>query len=117
MTDYKYNSDVGKWLTDIYAFDDGIRQPIDLQDYSTRQFKHTKMLDYFISLELAILIVLRSNSPVKQFYVKYLMAMQTIQDNTKFKNKSIPMPKLAVNPEILNRSTTLPNGVQLGLWS
>lgn len=115
LTDYKYNSDVDQWLTDIYAFEDGVRQPTELQDFSVRHFQHTKMLDYYISLDLAILITLRSNSPVKQFYTKYLIAMKTIQDNTKITNKK-PIPKLDIAPEIIDRSTTLPNGVQLGFW-
>lgn len=116
LTDYKYNKDVQKWLTDIYAFEDGVRQPIEMQDYSIRHFQHSKMLDYYISVELAILIALRSNSTVKQFYTKYLIAMSnTNQDNTKNVKQNNNNPKVNIVPEIIDRST-MPSGVQLGLW-
>lgn len=71
---HKYNGHVEKWLTDIYAFRDDIRQPVLLQDYAERQLKHSRQKDYFVSLEMAGLIALKTESSVKQKYAKWLLA-------------------------------------------
>ena len=62
---HKYNSNIKQWLSDFYAFKDDIRQPIVLHDFAIRS-QASKREDYYISLELAKLITLNSNSPVKQ---------------------------------------------------
>lgn len=117
LVDYKYNSDTQKWLNDLYSFNDGVRQPIELQDYSKRTFQYAKMQDYYLSIELAILITLRSNSPVKQFYAKYLTAISNIpQDKVKTNNRTNNTQKVSTNPVLLNKAASLPKGIQLGLW-
>ncbi len=116
---HKYNSNVDKWLSDVYAFEDEIRTPTLLKDYAPRNFKYSKLKDYYLSLDLAIRITLNSASPVKQFYAKYLMAMNNddSRDNAKTTNRTNKSSKhSSVVPALLNRSSALPNGVQLGLW-
>lgn len=71
---HKYNSHVEKWLSDFYAFKDDIRQPESLVDYAERQLKHSRQKDYYISLELAVLITLNTDSTVKQKYAKWLLS-------------------------------------------
>ncbi|MEM9821422.1 MAG: hypothetical protein AAF985_10135 [Bacteroidota bacterium] len=70
---HKYNSHVEKWLGDYYAFKDDIRQPLALRDYAERTMKHSRQKDYYLSLELAGLITLNTESAVKQKYAKWLL--------------------------------------------
>ena len=117
LVDYRYNNDTQKWLNDLYSFSDGVRQPVEMQDYSKRTFKYAKMPDYYLSVELAILITLRSNSPVKQFYAKYLIALNTIpQDKVKTNDRTNNTQKVSTDPVLLNNAASLPKGIQLGLW-
>lgn len=71
---HKYNSNIKKWLTDFYAFRDDVRQPIILHDYAKR-VSNSKREDFYISLELAKLITLNSNSLVKQKLAKYFLSL------------------------------------------
>ena len=82
---YKYNSNVEKWLSDFYAFRDDIRHPAVLKDYAKRQLKLSKRKDYYLSLELARLITLNSDSKVKRQYALWLMKMD--QENTSPTNR------------------------------
>jgi len=87
LPDHKYNSNIEKWLTDIYAFKDDVRKPIDLKDFSQRPLKHSKLKDYFISIELAKLITLNSNSGVKMRFAKWLMSLQEQVENAELLTK------------------------------
>ncbi len=62
-----------KWLDDVYEFRDGIRKPIPFKDYSRRKVKDNPLFeDYYLTLELAKLIALKSKSKVKLKYAKQL---------------------------------------------
>jgi len=71
---HKYNGHLEKWLSDYYAFSNDIRKPEDMKDFAPRKMEHSKLRDYFISLEFARLITLASDSPVKQKYAKWLIS-------------------------------------------
>ncbi len=87
LPDHKYNSNVEKWLNDVYAFKDDVRLAIELKDYSKREQKHSKLKDYYISIELAKLITLNSNSGVKLRFAKWLMSLQDQVENAELLTK------------------------------
>lgn len=72
---HKYNSNIKRWLTDVYAFEDDVREPAIMNDYALRNAKG-KREDYYISLEFAKLITLSSNSQVKQELGKYFLSLE-----------------------------------------
>ncbi|MFT5165323.1 MAG: phage anti-repressor protein [Saprospiraceae bacterium] len=87
---HKYNNNISKWLTDFYAFANDIRHPEMLTDYAPRNLKLKKRKDYYLSLELAKLIVLNSNSKVKQEYARYLKrAEDRRKEDGKFSKEQI----------------------------
>ena len=67
-----YNGTVKYWVQDIYDFSDDVRKPQLLKDYSEIKQSISKRKDYYISLELARLITLNSNSPVKLVFARKL---------------------------------------------
>lgn len=71
---HHYNRDVKTWLSDIYAFKDAIRFPLELKDFSVRRLENSPRRDYYISVELAKMITLNSSSPVKAQYARQLAA-------------------------------------------
>ncbi len=75
LTDHHYAVNVKKWLQDVYAFHDGIRKAALMQDYAPRKLKDTPLVeDYYLTIELAKLIVLHSRSKVKQKYARMLQS-------------------------------------------
>ncbi|MDX1940818.1 MAG: hypothetical protein SFU99_09725 [Saprospiraceae bacterium] len=77
LLDHHYAANVKKWLNDLYEFRDGIRKPILKQDFAPRKLQDAMLIeDYFLSIELAKQIVLRSNSKVKLKYAKYLLSLE-----------------------------------------
>ncbi len=87
---HKYNSNVAKWMSDFYAFSDDIRLPKLLSDYAERKLKLSKRKDFYLSVELAKLIALNSNSKVKQEYARYLKrAQDRIKVDGKFSKEQI----------------------------
>lgn len=112
---HKYNSNVAKWLTDIYAFENGVRQAKNLKDFAQRSFQYSKLKDYFISLELAKLITLHSDSSVKQVFAKYLMAMNS--DDASLPKTITKKTTIPASPTLFDGGGSLPMGVQLNLWS
>lgn len=76
LPDHKYNSNIERWLSDVYAFRDDVRKPSELRDYALRQMQYSKRKDYYLSVELAKLITLNSFSPLKQKYAKHLIALE-----------------------------------------
>jgi len=117
LPDYKFNSDVQKWLHDVYAFGDEVRKPYKMKDYAQRDFKYSKLKDYYISLELAKHIALNSNSVVKQFYAKYIMMMSNHdEDNTETKAQHSPDNNDATLNNTAGNSDGIPSGAQLDLW-
>ena len=73
---HNYNRNIKKWLSDYYAFKDDVRQPIAMRDFAERKFELSKHKDYYLSLELAKLITLNSDSEVKQKYGKWLLSFE-----------------------------------------
>ena len=71
---HKYNKNVEHWLKDVYAFQDDIRKPQELKDFAVKTMQHSKLKDYYISLEMARLITLSSDSPVKQMCAKLILS-------------------------------------------
>jgi hypothetical protein len=61
----QYPSAVRRWVRDIYEFGDGIRKPKLYQDHARRPRPGEPVEDFFLTLELAKLISLRTNSKEK----------------------------------------------------
>ncbi len=76
LPDYQYIRNITKWLSDVYAFRDDVRKPVELKDFARRPLKLSKLQDYYISLELARLITLNSDSDVKTKYARYLLSLE-----------------------------------------
>lgn len=72
---HHYNRNVKAWLSDIYAFGDAVRFPLELKDFSVRLLENSPRRDYYISVELAKMIALNSTSPVKAKYARQLAAL------------------------------------------
>ncbi len=82
LPDHHYPTNVKRWITDVYEFKDGIRKPVKMQDFANRKSEGSKILkDYYLTVELAKLITLNSNSKVKQKYAKYLFSLEDQVDN------------------------------------
>jgi hypothetical protein len=79
---HHYGVNVRRWLKDVFQFNDGIRRPIVNKDYAPRKQKEGQLLeDYFLSLELAKLIVLQSRSKFKMKYARILSEMESAEGN------------------------------------
>ncbi len=75
LPDYHYAANVKKWINDIYAFSDGIRKPQPLKDFAKRALKGNNILkDFYLSLEFAKLICLKTNSKQKLKYAQWLQS-------------------------------------------
>jgi hypothetical protein len=73
----QYGAVVRKWLRDAYEFSDsGIRRPQAYRDYAKRPRPGEPMEDFFLTLELAKLIALRTNSKDKLKYARLLDAYE-----------------------------------------
>jgi hypothetical protein len=71
----QYGATVRKWLRDAYEFSDGgIRRPQAYRDYAKRPRPGEPVEDFFLTLELAKLIALRTNSKDKLKYARLLDA-------------------------------------------
>jgi hypothetical protein len=73
-----YGTNIRKWLKDLYEFPEGIRKPQPLRDFAKRPRPGEPIEDYFITLELAKLIALRTNSKEK---LKYARLLDTYANN------------------------------------
>jgi len=112
---YKFNSNISKWLTDIYQFSDNLRQPVAFRDFSERKLQYSKGRDYYISIELAKMITLASDSKVKLEVAKVLMTFMDKNSSNRFKKskaKKHLQGKFDENQSIDQKTTS----VQLGLW-
>jgi phage anti-repressor protein len=77
LMDHHYPANVRKWINDIYEFTDGIRKPVRMQDFAPRKPKQpTVIKDYYLSVELAKMIALKSRSKVKQKYAAQLLELE-----------------------------------------
>ena len=71
-----YPANIKKWLNDWYEFADGIRKPVRMQDFGPRRVKDNPILDdYYLSVELAKMLALRSKSKAKLKVAKQLLAL------------------------------------------
>ncbi|MFN5236976.1 MAG: hypothetical protein ACK5FV_07415 [Bacteroidota bacterium] len=68
----QYSTLVRRWIKDIYEFPDGMRKPQPYRDYAKRPRPGEPIEDFFITLELAKLIALRTNSKQKLKYARLL---------------------------------------------
>lgn len=68
----QYSPQVRKWLKDLYEFRDGIRRPQPLRDYARRPRPGEPFEDFFLTLELAKLITLRTTSKDKLKFARLL---------------------------------------------
>jgi hypothetical protein len=73
-----YGTQLRKWMKDLYEFRDGIRRPQPLRDYARRPRPGEPMEDFYLTLELAKLIALRTNSKYK---LKYARLLDVIEQN------------------------------------
>lgn len=90
LPQHKYNSSLAKWLSDFYAFFDDIRLPQPMTDFAPRKLKLSKRKDFYLSIELAKLITLNSDSKVKREYACYLKrAENRMKDDGKFSKDQI----------------------------
>lgn len=69
---HHYSRNARKWMKDLYEFCDGIRRPQPLRDYAKRPRPGEPIEDFFLTLELAKLIALRTNSKQKLKYARLL---------------------------------------------
>jgi hypothetical protein len=74
----QYGAQVRKWLRDVYEFSDSIRRPQIYRDFAKRPRPGEPIEDFYITLELAKLIALRSNSKDK---VKFARLLDTYAHN------------------------------------
>jgi hypothetical protein len=68
----QYGAQVRKWLRDLYELPDGIRRPQLYRDFAKRPRPGEPLEDFYLTLELAKLIALRSNSKFKLKYARLL---------------------------------------------
>ncbi len=82
LPEQHYSTILLKWIDDFYEFTDGIRKPIRLQDFAKRKISNNPILkDYYLSVEMAKKIVLRSKSKLKRKFAKQLHALQTREES------------------------------------
>ena len=69
---------IKRWLKDSYIFDNDIRRPIVLKDFSVRlRAEHKGVTDYFLSLPLARQIVLHSGAKNKMEIARKIMKYES----------------------------------------
>lgn len=73
---HHYLRNVIKWVNDVYAFNDDVRKPEELRDFSIRKFEVSKLRDYFLTIEMARLIALTTNSAVKEDVARCLLEIE-----------------------------------------
>jgi len=87
-----YGVQLRKWMKDLYEFREGIRRPQPLRDFAKRPRPGEPIEDFYLTLELAKLIALRTNS---KFKLKYARLLDLIEQNGQmnlFQQASMPGP-------------------------
>lgn len=74
----QYGSMTRRWMRDLYEFGDGIRRPQAYRDYAKRPRPGEPIEDFYLTLELAKLIALRTNSKDK---LKLVRLLETVAHN------------------------------------
>jgi hypothetical protein len=73
----QYSPSIRKWIRDLYEFSDGgIRKPKPLRDFAKRPRPGEPTEDFYLTLELAKLIALRTVSKEKLKYARLLDAYE-----------------------------------------
>ena len=81
LPEQHYSTILLKWIDDFYEFTDGIRKPVKLQDFAKRKISNNPILkDYYLSVEMAKKIVLRSKSKLKRKFAKQLHVLQNKEE-------------------------------------
>ena len=71
----QYGAMMRRWMRDVYEFQDGIRRPQPYRDFAKRPRPGEPIEDFYLTLELAKLIALRTNSKDKLKYARLLEAV------------------------------------------
>lgn len=72
-----YKVHIKRWLNDSYVFENEVRRPVILKDYSLRKGESVNGIkDYYISLNMARQIVLHSNARNKLTLARKLMKFE-----------------------------------------
>ncbi len=110
---HEFKRDLPRWLNDIYAFDhDDIRRPVEMKDFAKRIFQYSKLVDYYITVELAKLICLNTKSPLKGALAKYFSSLER-SDRRKKRIEKREKFLIPNNQGLIHDMA----GVQLDLWS
>ena len=84
LPDHHYAGNIKRWISDVYEFQDGIRKATPLKDYARRKIQENSILkDFYLSLEFAKLIVLKTNSKSKLKWAQWLQAQS---DDSRYDN-------------------------------
>lgn len=78
----QYGGQIRRWMRDVYEFADGIRRPQPYRDFAKRPRPGEPLEDFYITLELAKLIALRTNSKDK---LKFARLLDTFANNEQMK--------------------------------
>lgn len=71
----QYGAMMRRWMRDVYEFQDGIRRPQPYRDFAKRPRPGEPIEDFYLTLELAKLIALRTTSKDKLKYARLLEAV------------------------------------------
>ena len=78
LPSHHYGTSIRKWMKDVYEMASGLRKPELMRDYAKRPRPDEPVEDYYITLELAKLIALRSSSKEKVKIAKYLTLREKV---------------------------------------
>ena len=113
---YKFNSNIERWVKDIYQFNDSLRKPIEFKDFAKRNLRYAKGQDFYLTLELAKMIALNSESKLKASVAKFLLSFDdslALQESVaNYKKDKERTSKGSMTQHFPEKS----RAVQLGLW-
>ena len=102
-----YGVQVRIWMKDLFEFCEGIRQPQALRDYAKRLQPGEPLEDFYLTLELAKLITLRTNSKYKLKYARLLAGVLSFCLTTHLTAQAQKMTLALQNsPEIISQTAT-----------
>lgn len=92
----QYGTQVRKWLRDIYELSDGLRRPQMYRDYAKRPRAGEPIEDFYLTLELAKHIALRSSSRNKLKCARLLDLYANNGQLNLFQQSLVPTPTVNV---------------------
>ncbi len=113
---YKFNSNIDKWLKDVYLFNDGLRKPEAFKDFAERKMMYSKGQDFYISLPLAKMICLNSESKFKASIARLLLISIPDQKGNAASSPFAKVSKGKSNPSLSPVLHQKSQAIQLGLW-